>query len=86
MNLSSRLAVLALLASSTLVYAGDAPAPQTTSTAFASIDRNGDQRISKTEAGMHKHIIDRFATIDANGDGFITADELTANPTARASN
>ncbi|HMN44219.1 MAG TPA: hypothetical protein PKE27_06595 [Povalibacter sp.] len=54
--------------------------------AFASIDRNGDQRISKTEAGAYKDIIDRFAYIDTNGDGFITADELAANLTARSVN
>lgn len=53
---------------------------------FASIDRNGDRRISKTEAGAYKDIIDRFAYIDTNGDGFITADELAANLTARSVN
>lgn len=54
--------------------------------AFASIDRNGDRRISKTEAGTYKDIIDRFAYIDTNGDGFITPDELAANLTARSVN
>lgn len=54
--------------------------------AFTTIDRNGDHRISKTEAGAYKAIIDRFAYIDTNGDGFITADELAANLTARSVN
>ena len=59
---------------------------KTPSAAFASIDRNGDHRISKTEAGSYKNIIDRFAYIDTDGDGFITQNELTANLTARAIN
>jgi hypothetical protein len=59
---------------------------KTPTAAFASIDRNGDHRISKTEAGSYKNIIDRFAYIDTDGDGFITQDELIANLTARAVN
>lgn len=59
---------------------------KTPTAAFASIDRNGDHRISKTEAGSYKNIIDRFAYIDTDGDGFITQDELMANLTARAVN
>jgi Ca2+-binding EF-hand superfamily protein len=59
---------------------------KTPAAAFASIDRNGDHRISKTEAGAYKNIIDRFAYIDTDGDGFITQDELTANLTARVVN
>jgi Ca2+-binding EF-hand superfamily protein len=59
---------------------------KTPSATFASIDRNGDHRISKTEAGTYKNIIDRFAYIDTDGDGFITQNELIANLTARAVN
>ena len=53
---------------------------------FAAMDRNGDNRISKTEAGAYKKILDRFAYIDTNGDGFITPDELSATLTATAAN
>jgi Ca2+-binding EF-hand superfamily protein len=40
---------------------------------FSSSDKNGDGRLSKTEAGdMHER---RFAHLDANGDGFVGKDE-----------
>ncbi len=65
-----------------VTHAGDVQVTRTLTATFASIDRNGDHRISKTEAGPHKEIIDRFAYIDADGDGFITVDELAANMTA----
>lgn len=48
--------------------------------AFETIDRNSDQRISKTEAGTHKTLIDRFAAVDADGDGFISKAEFEARP------
>jgi hypothetical protein len=69
-----------------VAHSDDLQVAKATSATFASIDRNGDHRISKTEAGTHKTIIDRFAYIDTNGDGFITQDELTANLSARAVN
>ena len=53
---------------------------------FASVDRNGDHRISKTEAGPYKLLIDRFAYIDTDGDGFISQTELNATLTANAAN
>ncbi len=65
-------------------YAEEVPVVKVSPAMFTVIDRNGDQRISKTEAGPYKYIIDRFAYIDTNGDGFITQDELTANITASA--
>lgn len=49
---------------------------------FASIDRNADRRISRTEAGYYKYLIDRFASIDTDGDGFISREELYASLTA----
>lgn len=49
---------------------------------FDSIDRNADRRISRTEAGYYKYLIDRFASIDTDADGFISREELYASFTA----
>lgn len=43
---------------------------------FERMDRNGDGKISKDEAGPR--IRDRFEQLDKNGDGFLTPDELRA--------
>ena len=85
MRIATLLALLPLTFAA-IAHAEDVQVAKAQVPAFASIDRNGDQRISKTEAGAYKHIIDRFAYIDTNGDGFITADELAANMTARSVN
>jgi Ca2+-binding EF-hand superfamily protein len=42
---------------------------------FATLDRNGDNRISRTEAGVDRQLSDAFAYIDTDGDGFISLDE-----------
>ncbi|HEY5807399.1 MAG TPA: hypothetical protein VIT67_05500 [Povalibacter sp.] len=73
------LCALALLSGSVLA---DEASPTTTTAdtrvAFESIDRNGDHRISKTEAGSYKGLIDRFATVDLDGDGFVSKTEFDA--------
>jgi hypothetical protein len=45
---------------------------------FESIDRNADHRISRTEAGTYKKLLDRFAQVDTDGDGFVSKDEFDA--------
>ena len=45
---------------------------------FASLDRNGDHQISRTEAGYNKHLAEDFAYIDTDGDGYISAAEYAA--------
>ncbi len=42
---------------------------------FSSLDKNGDDKISREEAG-NKTIGNYFVTIDANSDDAITQDEL----------
>jgi hypothetical protein len=42
---------------------------------FATLDRNADNQLSKTEAGMDRKLVDLFAYVDSNGDGFISRDE-----------
>jgi hypothetical protein len=48
--------------------------------AFESLDKNGDQRISRTEAGMDKSLSNIFATADTDGDGYVSKAEYAAKP------
>jgi hypothetical protein len=45
---------------------------------FATLDRNGDHRISRSEAGFDRLMSETFADIDTNGDGFVSAAEYAA--------
>ena len=47
---------------------------------FESLDKNGDQRISRTEAGLDKNLSNIFATADTDGDGYVSKAEYTARP------
>ena len=71
----------ALLIGLTLCTLASAKAPpqlatlKTTAATFATLDRNADNQLSKTEAGMDRKLSDLFAYVDTNGDGFISRDE-----------
>jgi hypothetical protein len=86
--LRSSLSALVLLAGiTTVVMADDRNAPVPEQPAFQAVDRNGDHRISRTEAGTYKSLIDRFAYLDTDADGFISEPEFAAahatlNPTS----
>ncbi len=43
---------------------------------FESLDRNVDQRISRSEAGFDRVLSDVFADTDMDGDGFLTKAEF----------
>lgn len=45
---------------------------------FTSLDRNGDHRISRSEAGFDRLLSQTFADVDADGDGFVSAAEFAA--------
>ena len=45
---------------------------------FAALDRNGDDRISRSEAGFDRVLSQTFAEIDTDGDGFVSAAEFAA--------
>jgi Ca2+-binding EF-hand superfamily protein len=46
---------------------------------FKALDRDGDQRLSKTEATGDQMVKDHFSMIDADGDGYLTKREYTAH-------
>lgn len=56
---------------------------------FAALDRNGDHRISRSEAGFDRLLSQTFAEIDTDGDGFVSPAEFAAaekNPTTASNN
>jgi hypothetical protein len=48
-------------------------------TTFKALDRDSDQRLSKSEATGDKMLTDHFAMIDADSDGYLTKPEYTAH-------
>jgi Ca2+-binding EF-hand superfamily protein len=46
--------------------------------AFAALDRNGDGRLSRSEAGFDRVLSQSFAEIDTDGDGFVSLSEFAA--------
>jgi hypothetical protein len=61
----------------------DTNKPRTASNTFASLDRNGDHRISRSEAGFDRVLSQTFAEIDTDGDGFVSTDEFTTADKSR---
>lgn len=46
---------------------------------FKSLDRDSDQRLSKTEASGDKMLSEHFAAADADGDGYLSKAEVSAH-------
>lgn len=73
--------LIALLIGSSLSALASAKAPpqlatlKATAANFATLDRNADNQLSKTEAGVDRKLSDLFAYVDSNGDGFISREE-----------
>lgn len=44
---------------------------------FKALDRDSDQRLSKSEAKGDQMVTDHFAMIDADGDGYLSMREYT---------
>lgn len=59
-------------------FANDAKEKVASSGSFATLDRNGDNRISRSEAGFDRQLSETFVELDADGDGFVTAAEFAA--------
>ena len=45
---------------------------------FKSLDRDGDQRLSKSEAAKDKTLMENFAALDADSDGYLTTREYAS--------
>jgi Ca2+-binding EF-hand superfamily protein len=76
--------MIAVLASLCLCMLANAESPanaakiNATPASFAELDKNADNQISKTEAGVDRKLSDVFAYVDTNGDGFISRSEYLA--------
>jgi hypothetical protein len=82
MNTISRLLQVLALSALSVTAAQAAEQDQSTSSAeetFKSLDKDGDQRLSKTEAASDKSLARTFAYLDADGNGFLTLREYTAH-------
>ena len=47
---------------------------------FESLDRNRDEKISRTEASVKGSVSKRFEGIDSDGDGYLSKREFAARP------
>jgi len=47
---------------------------------FKALDRNKDQKISRSEASVKGSVSKRFDGIDSNGDGYLSKLEFEARP------
>lgn len=76
---------LAALSMATVAIAADKPPVATAkvdAASFASLDKNADNQISRTEAGVDRKLSNGFAYVDTNGDGFISRTEYLAQAEA----
>ena len=75
--------LLSILAATTMfvgMAAADDPSKSTgTDATFKSLDKNADQKLSKTEATGDSMLSQHFAAVDTDSDGFLTKSEVTAH-------
>ena len=62
-----------------LAVADDDKSMKSTDATFKSLDRDTDQRLSKTEAAGDKMLNEHFAVVDADRDGYLSKTEITAH-------
>ena len=78
----SRLLQVLLLATLSVVAARAAEQDKPASGAeeiFKSLDKDSDNRLSKSEAASDKSLARTFSYLDADGDGYLTMREYTAH-------
>ena len=80
------IASTATLLVSVSAYANDTTGKTKVASAssFVALDRNGDHRISRSEAGFDRIMSQTFAEIDTDGDGFVSPAEFEAAEKPRA--
>ena len=74
--ISAALAGSACLLAAAGVFADDARGKVAATASFATLDRNGDNRISRSEAGFDRRLSETFAHLDTDGDGFVSTTEF----------
>jgi hypothetical protein len=52
---------------------------KSTDATFKSLDRDTDQRLSKTEAAGDKMLSEHFAAVDVDRDGYLSKSEVTSH-------
>jgi hypothetical protein len=62
-----------------VAMADDDKSMKSTDATFKSLDRDTDQRLSKTEAAGDKMLTEHFAAVDADRDGYLSKSEVTAH-------
>ena len=72
------LVMLTLSVAAARAAESDKPASSAEET-FKALDKDGDQRLSKSEAANDKSLARTFAYLDADGNGFLTLREYTAH-------
>jgi Ca2+-binding EF-hand superfamily protein len=76
--------LISVLAATVLAVGVAAAADQDTppagaDTMFKSLDRDADQRLSKSEVAKNKTLMEDFAALDADSDGYLTTREYAAH-------
>jgi Ca2+-binding EF-hand superfamily protein len=76
------IATCATSLATSVATADDLPVRSTADVAvvFQALDRNKDQKISRSEASVKGSVSKRFDGIDSNGDGYLSRREFAARP------
>lgn len=69
----------AALLSTAALAAEDTQPSNTKTDSFASLDADGDGKVSKDEAAGHEEIVNAFDKLDRDRDGFVTKREFRRN-------
>jgi Ca2+-binding EF-hand superfamily protein len=52
--------------------------PAGTDAMFKALDKDGDQRLSKSEVAKDETLMEHFAALDTDGDGYLTTREYAS--------